>query len=444
MKVALINGWSDDNKGDAAIVQGLVGLLRDAHERQGMVGPLRLAIVSSLGSDTSGLLAYHYRHTAPPGSDIEVCGSPLPTADLRASSALARRAHLVGQLGRAVLLLALAPLYRNPKWQWGLTKEIARTLRTLREADLVISKGGHVYFATGSLSSWVGLFRHLFPLYLAQALDKPTVIYGQSIGPLRGRIARALLRRGLRRSRVFLREPLSYELVAEVLGPTETQRRCTVVWDTAFAVENEALPESLVRQLPPRFVAMTVRQWNFPYDDPVEAKEKYTQYLETMAGVIQRVNREWSLPVVLVPQVLGPTPAERDLVAVEQLRAYVEQAQYIEIREDLTAGQLRTLYGHAEMLIGTRFHSVILAMTAGTPALGISYHGYKAIGIMKMLGREDLVFRMEDLCLEDLWSRAQEVWEHRDTYRAWLVEQNERIRRESAAVAASLLASLGR
>lgn len=444
MKVALINGWSDDNKGDAAIVQGLLRLLRNAHAQRGAVEPLHFAIVSSFGSDAAGLLAHHYRHTAPPGSGIEVCGALLPTTDLRARSAWARRACLLAQLGRAVLLLALAPLYRNSHRQWGLSKEMARTVRTLQEADVVISKGGHVYFATGSLSSWVGLFRHLFPLYLAQALTKPTVIYGQSIGPVHGRIPRALLRRGLRRSQVFVREPLSLDVVAELLGPAETQRRCTVVWDTAFALESAPLPESLLQQLPPRFVAMTVRQWHFPYDDPVQAKHRYTQYLQTMAGLIRRINREWSLPVVLVPQVLGPTPAERDLVAAEQLRSYAGDAEYVEIGEDLSPGQLRALYGRAEILIGTRFHSVILALTAGTPALAISYHGYKATGIMNMLGREELVFRIENLCLDDLWSRAQEVWEHRDAYRTWLVEQNERIRRESAATAVSLLESLGR
>jgi colanic acid/amylovoran biosynthesis protein len=47
--------------------------------------------------------------------------------------------------------------------------------------------------------------------------------------------------------------------------------------------------------------------------------------------------------------------------------------------------------------VGTRFHSVILSLAAGTPALAISYHGYKTKGIMEMLDLGELVFDIDNL-----------------------------------------------
>jgi colanic acid/amylovoran biosynthesis protein len=48
------------------------------------------------------------------------------------------------------------------------------------------------------------------------------------------------------------------------------------------------------------------------------------------------------------------------------------------------------MYGGLDLLVGTRFHSVIFAMTASVPVLAIEYE-HKTSGIMKDLGLDEWV-----------------------------------------------------
>ena len=49
------------------------------------------------------------------------------------------------------------------------------------------------------------------------------------------------------------------------------------------------------------------------------------------------------------------------------------------------------MYGCLDLLVGTRFHSVIFAMTASVPVLAIEYE-HKTSGIMHDLGLDEWVY----------------------------------------------------
>lgn len=213
-----------------------------------------------------------------------------------------------------------------------------------------------------------------------------------------------------------------------------------ICWDTAFAVTGESLPEALEARLPDRFVAVTVRQWPFPYRGEAAA-DRYQAYLTGMAQCIERLGKILGYPVVVVPQAIGPTPMENDMIAAEMLRVRLGDAapgtMFLDC--DLTAGQLVSLYGRAIFVLATRFHSAILAMTAGTPAVAVSYHGPKAPGIMEMMHLEAFVVDIADVSGGELWSLCSELLENRDEIADILERRRTEIARDMTACSREIL-----
>lgn len=398
MKVAILNAWSDDNKGDAAIVEGLARALQAQAE-----APPTFALTSMFRRPQG--TRDHYRHTRRLAADVKVHPALLP---VDRPDGVPRLVARIFEFGRAFALLIAGRSGR-----WLLSEAERASLASVVDADLVISKGGHVYFSNGTARSSVGLFRNLFPVLLAQRLGRPTVVYGQSIGPVHGRLQRWLLRQGLSRlSGLFVREPLSVSQVEELNIPVEA----SLCWDSAFEVPPEPLPPDVEEVLVAPFVAVTVRQWSFPYGSPDRAR-LYERYLASVGHCVMGIQDKLGARVVVVPQVIGPTEMEDDLAAAAQLKDSLPKtacSDAIFLDHDLTAGQLSTLYGRAELVLATRFHSAILAIAAGTPAVAISYHGPKARGIMEMLGLERYVVDIDEVTRDGLWALCAEAYERRE------------------------------
>lgn len=435
MKILLINGWSDDNKGDSAILQGLMKLIGNVVSKQS-----HFSIISNFSSKIHDFQR-HYRFVQQIGDRVSVHGSLLPIRIPTGNShRLGRALARVYLLIRSLIILLLAP---NKHVGLLLDNNERASLAAFIGTDLVISKGGHIYFSTGGLLSLIGLYQNLYPLLLAQRLKKPTVIFGQSIGPIKGRLQRLLLRRALARTGiVYVREPLSLALSNELLTRA-SGGNASLTWDTAFFVDEEPLPSVVADSLPARFIALTVRQWKFPYRGQ-ESSVLYTRYLSELAELIRVINRELALPVVLVPQVIGPTPLENDLQAHQDLEGFLSETDdYVSLSYDFTPGQLKTLYQRSEVLIGTRFHSVILALSGLTPAIAISYHGYKTKGIMEMLGLGKLVFEIDDINHQDLWGVLRKVYEKREVYRSELNHKIDSILNEGADSVQLMIKLLG-
>lgn len=429
----LVNGWSDDNKGDAAIVAGLIHLLRQALKASDS-SEIKTSILSNLPADDPRF-QYHYRHTAAKGTFVAVFGSLLP-AIVFATTRPGRWAKRLWNLLLSLLMLAFGATRWCSSFIRLTNPDRYESFKALTEADVVISKGGHIFSSTGSLLSLVGLYTNAFPLLLAQRLGKNTYIYGQSIGPIHGALHRRVIAGLLSRcTGVYAREELSRDYVSQLCKDID----CQLVWDTAFVVPGEPLPLEVEQQLPKNFVALTLRQWEFPYSGG-KGKKKYLEYLTALAETITFVNQEYGMGVVLVPQVIGPTPLENDLTAWDDLRSVLDVSTVYDVRHDLTPGQLRTLYSKADLLVGTRFHSVILALSAGVPAVAISYHGYKTRGIMRMLGLEEYVLEIDDLTGAALTATVSRIHDTREDFSRCLREQMVRVHEDSIeTVSASLV-----
>lgn len=381
--VVLVNAWHDDNKGDGGIVEATIEMMRVHHPHAA------ITIVSKLSSGHPEFPTAH-RHLSRRFPEVSVL--PLPNG-LREPS---------GPIGRFtssltwVLDLPLAGVRARTR------DEVQRLADAIRNADLVISVGGHYFFnRRAHPRDWGRLHRHLYPLLLARRYGVPYIMLGHSVGPFPDAVSQRLIMPVFRDAHaIALREEIS----RRVLAGFGISANVIVLPDVAFALQPALTPrvESILKRhalRPHSFWVVTVRRFGSERAMAVFQAEM-SKLIRTALGdgLTERV--------VLVAHCHGPTPMEDDRAPTRDLARELLGEAVCVVEDDLSPRELSALYANAELTIGTRFHSVIFSLIGNTPAYAISYFGPKTQGIMEMLGMEGYWSNLTEFSAQEVLPRV--------------------------------------
>jgi polysaccharide pyruvyl transferase WcaK-like protein len=381
---------ADRNKGDYAILSATVNALRDV--TPGAV----IAAVSAELPRTALDRPADTRLTRALG--CEIVGTPVPS--LRA---------FAGGRGRWVLNLIRAELFIWAKRIIGdralmlVSRDDREFFRTLADADVVVAKGGSYLHSLGGLGEVIYLWRMLYPLRIAHAYSRKTVLLGVSFGERYSLLTKAMLRTALRsRIQVYVREPLSLAFARSELGIVEGDLQ--LIPDLAFLTAEEIPERAADDELR---IGVTVRYSRFPDAHPALALKGYKQALERVLGDILQADPR--AQVVFIPQVLEDIPLARDIAAALKSPDRVKA-----IDADMSLDELLALYAGLDILIGTRLHSIILAAVAGTPFVHIVVERSKSNGTLKMLGMESAGVPYDGITDGELMRAVQHALANRD------------------------------
>jgi polysaccharide pyruvyl transferase WcaK-like protein len=390
MRIALTHMSSDCNKGDYAILSATVDALRNAAP-----GAVITAVSAELPHTALDLPA-DTRLTRALG--CEIVGTPVPS--LRAFD---------GARGRWVLSLIRAELLIWARRVIGdralmlVSREDREFFRTLADADVVVAKGGSYLHSLGGFGEVIYLWRMLYPLRIAHAYRRRTVLLGVSFGEHYSVLTRVMLRTALRsRGQVYAREPRSLALARSELGVAD--RDLKLIPDVAFLTANKTPGRPSGDELR---VGVTVRYSRFPDASPAPALERYKQALDhVLGGLLQADPR---VRVIFIPQVLEDIQLARDIAAALECSDRVEA-----IDADLSLEELLALYAGLDVLIGTRLHSIILAAVTGVPFVHIVVEPSKSYGTLEMLGMESAGVPYDGITDSALMRAAEHAIANRD------------------------------
>jgi len=177
-------------------------------------------------------------------------------------------------------------------------------------------------------------------------------------------------------------------------------------------------------------VGVTVRAWL-----KGDAQAKYEQ---AVANALDAVVETSNAHVVFIPQVTAAKGDDDRVVSrrVCELMRHDKAATLIEDAPDHY--RIKAMYDNLDVLLGTRFHSVIFSLTSFVPVLAIEYE-HKTSGIMHDLLLDAWVLKFENVAAPQLTKLLQKLVGERTAYR-------ERLRKrlppyeQKAAQAADLLA----
>ena len=321
----------------------------------------------------------------------------------------------------------------------ALRPEQYRLLQAYTQADVVISCAGNFLYSSGTVG--LPFILAIFTMAYAWLLGKPLYSLPQSIGPLRRRWEERLVRWiAARMGLLMVREGRAWALI-EQLGIDKT--RSCLLPDIAFAYpkSDDQVAEALLReQLGSTFgqfplLGITMMNWGAQN----RHFQKQARYEAAIYETINTFLTETEGQVFLFAQVWGPTFGEDDRVPARRVfEKLKEHGRVYIIDQPLTPAVLKGCYGQMELLLGTRMHSNIFALSEGTPVLAIGYRT-KTWGIMEMMGLQEWIVDIEETHSAHLPAQLLKAWNRRETLRAHIATTLPRIK-EEAGQAVELLA----
>jgi polysaccharide pyruvyl transferase WcaK-like protein len=352
-RALIVNAYAMGNRGDAAIVEGIVDSVRRAGFATVTVAPVDWR-------DPTPWISLGIDEVVP------------PLISLLDAPSWARR------MKPAMLGYAVAVMLRSRLSSGG------SAIRAYRRADLVVSAGG-AYL--GGSKPGINLVK-LGNVRAGVDAGRPTVMAPITVNPS-SRIVRSLIRWGCGAVRLFVRdEPSRQELAAIGLSseivPDMALRAPSLV-RRAGRTSTPRAPTGIIGWAPRGYRA-DHRRWGQP-----SAAE------ETVVAAMERLLSETTLRLRFIAHVrAGSDDDDRQTVDRLASRLVTRFGTRIDVADEVSSlDEALDRYADLDLLVTSRMHAGIFAMSTGTPALAIGYEP-KVHGVMDGLGLADRVVAASD------------------------------------------------
>lgn len=417
MKILVVGNHTCGNRGDGAILRGLVDSLQRVNQHA------QIDIISRYPVSSTYL------------AQRQIDQDPL---------FLPRRRQARGIVGKLcnnllTLLLPTIMLVRLKGGGWRKHCPVPRYLlafaETCRQYDLIIQVGGSFFVDLYGIHQ----FEHAFCALLAK---KPIYLLGHSVGPFQQtrfrRVANAIFSRV---DALVLRETVSAALLTDA---NITPRNLQIGVDTAFLVRPQHVNSSSYSLLHWQqqiercnTIAITVRNLA-PFDRRLGITQ--AEYELAWGQLINRLIAS-GYQVIALSTCTGIDSYGSDdrMVALRVQQHVACRAGYQVVMDEFNDIELGLLLQKCRLVVGTRLHSAIIAMTFGTPAIAINYE-HKSRGVMQQLGLPQLACEPCELIEETLERKIITLLADEDALRQALVDKIDCLRAQGDKLIQQVLA----
>jgi colanic acid/amylovoran biosynthesis protein len=358
----VVNAYSLGNRGDAAITEGLVASLRSAGANWIAVAP------RDWREGAAGWRAAGADEVVPPL--VRTYDLPGPLRRLR----LLRLAYVAARITRVVFDAARR-------------RTADPAVAAYRDASLVVSVGGGYL----GRDSFVLNLAKVATIAFAPVAGRRAIVAPITVNPASTAV-RWILRFGLRRVRVFVRDEPSRERFAR------TGIDATLVPDLALRSPSFVAARAAGRAagIRPRrdVVGWAQREYRPMYEAFAHRDAIEGHCIDAMVRLLRSSN----LRLRFIAQV-SATEADDDRQAIRRLRAELPAEFADRIDECEPAHSVEEAieqYAGCDILLASRLHASLLAMAAGVPSLTVGYDP-KVQGVLDELGLGDRAVDIERL-----------------------------------------------
>ena len=227
----------------------------------------------------------------------------------------------------------------------------------LRGCDLLISGGGSLI---QDVTSDRSLYYYLSIIMLAKKFGRPVMLYGQGIGPVRGRVAQGAVRYiGNMVDLITVRDEGS-QLELKHLGITQPPVYVTADAVLAMHPVDRQLGRTILRKYGLEGAApvfgFSVREWR-----------DWRHYKDVLAQAADSMAAEFGARIVFIPMQWPD-----DLATAQKIAGRMKHPAVI-LTEEYMTNELLSLTGNLDLLVGIRLHALIFAALMEVPLVGISY-----------------------------------------------------------------------
>jgi colanic acid/amylovoran biosynthesis protein len=337
-----------------------------------------------------------------------------------------------------------------------------KKLRAYIDADLVVHLGLDHYSDNGG---FITVFEHSKEIIIASLLDKPVALFAQSPGPFQSKLTSWLARKAMNcTDLVIVREDVSLQLLDEagingsikitadpafLLSPSSKAQVDSILqneigstytagvngtvglvvsgYNTLSLSPNKswifrlinglystvlfALPDILVD----KYLRISKRIFDhFAYAESTSCSPEIVHLIDFMV-------EELDVNVLLISHARGGSMIKD----VEVLEGYQQKVKFKEkvkvIRGDYSPDEIKGIIGRCDLLISTKMHACIAAISQGVPTIAIAWsHKYR--GIMRSVGQEEYVVS-NSIEIQEIIPKVKKIWTLRTNVRRELLKK---------------------
>lgn len=299
-----------------------------------------------------------------------------------------------------------------------------KLLRLLCSVDALVFTGGSPFF-----DHVVQMLYCAALAAVARLSGAKVIVWGIWLRPLKNRLCRLLVRFACRQT-VYL-SGRDYETVRGLSELMKGTRSVAFIPDPATRLTPASIEEARAlladQGVGPaqRAIAICLRdfcagqQFSMHHYDRQFSPREVENYLNATAHMVRTLLEKTDYTVLFLPMHTVQPDDDRipaEMVA-ERLRTAADPKRVKVLTRQFQPREMKALLGLMDLVVGMRFHSLLLASSMGTPVVSISY-ATKNESIMDLIGQREHTIRVQDVSGEWLSRHALEVLSQREVIRA--------------------------
>jgi len=325
-------------------------------------------------------------------------------------------------------LLVQGWLYARTGLLCSLNKDVREVFTIVRSGDLLYISGGGNW---NDIWLWGGLMARMMVVRLFHYFEKPIVISGQGIGPLRNRFGRKFLKRSLRYvDTLTLRDFEGSQRLLEEIGAQGPN--IMTVGDDSYGLEatDKTIAEQIIRDagMDPSAAIMGVQvrltTWH---------TKEVLGYAGSIAAVLDHLIKSFGVKILFVPTEFKPDGGwdDRDQ-SYHVLRHMQYGKEAVVINAEVSPEQAKALPKCCQMFLATAYHPCVFALEACVPTISIfggDYHRLRAKGLFRFYDLEECTIEYSEATPERVEKLFKKLFDNRENFIRHTREVNGRIRK---------------
>lgn len=292
--------------------------------------------------------------------------------------------------------------------------------------DAAVDVSGFLFSDQRGLSG-----KRLIPLADALArTHKPLVYLPQAWGPFEDADVRHVTRRAVGPAALaFARDDVSREHLEALDLPTRIEQATDIAFLFKASDNGPALLAELGLDVARPVVAISP---NMRVYERTSGEGENNLYARALLAVARMLEREGA-QIAFVPHEFLPEGTERpdDRYLCRLLADMLGSEGAVPVLGDRSAEDLKAIIASCDLMVGSRFHALIAALSSGVPSVAVSWaHKYPAL--LGEFGLEDLAIDHGSLTVDALVAAVADVWNRRADIRDHIADRLPDVKRRSA------------
>lgn len=277
----------------------------------------------------------------------------------------------------------------------------ASLARIVRNSDLVIIGGGQLILDHSLLSP----IQFLITSFIPKLLGKTLFICAIGAGPIRYRLSKILYRKAISfANQISVRD--RYSLCTLVHDIKIKSNNVTLTADPAITLHSKSKKKNRTHSV----VGISTMAFQFPNHNVRGVNEKYYKYVNDMHKLVDGLIETTVSRIILIP-----TEAPYDVEAMGDIYKKVRNKKNVELSSPANVDELIEIIRSCDVLIGTRMHSMLLALSHHIPIVGIAWHG-KINSLFEAIGMRHLLFNIEEFQHETIIKFVKRILNNKKQY----------------------------